>query len=334
MSIELKDKLYTSTQVADILGVSLRTLYRYMEDGKIQSMRTASGRHRFTKDQILDFLNAGGFGGSAQSSSVKPVQVESAIGTDSQSVAFDSDDVFTSPSVSSSQPSGNDLNSAKSVSFSDMDWLKDQDELQEKKDIQNKEVAKDFEEANSSNFQSGVDRFSGQKSSSMDSVSISQHSVNQAQSQSRPAFDKASVEPRNEAFDLNDVNVRYYKSDYSDLIELARKIKDTAASKDLEYAFTIFAGLSLHFSIKPFTKLHFYANPEDMQIWKSELRLTPVQNRDDANIGVLVNTDIVFVPSKDIGGFKVVDDKVLMRDLSSRGEEDLVKQFRQHLMSS
>ncbi|PJA40261.1 hypothetical protein CO178_02475, partial [candidate division WWE3 bacterium CG_4_9_14_3_um_filter_34_6] len=59
MSIELKDKLYTSTQVADILGVSLRTLYRYMEDNKIQSMRTASGRHRFTKDHILDFLNAG-----------------------------------------------------------------------------------------------------------------------------------------------------------------------------------------------------------------------------------------------------------------------------------
>ena len=59
MALELKDKLYTSTQVADILGVSLRTLYRYMEDVKIKSMRTASGRHRFTKDQILEFLNAG-----------------------------------------------------------------------------------------------------------------------------------------------------------------------------------------------------------------------------------------------------------------------------------
>ena len=61
MPIELQDKLYTSAQVADILGVSLRTLYRYMEDGRIQSMRTASGRHRFTKEQIVDFLNAGNF---------------------------------------------------------------------------------------------------------------------------------------------------------------------------------------------------------------------------------------------------------------------------------
>ena len=59
MAIELADKLYTSTQVADILGVSLRTLYRYMEDDKIKSMRTASGRHRFTKDHIIEFLNAG-----------------------------------------------------------------------------------------------------------------------------------------------------------------------------------------------------------------------------------------------------------------------------------
>src|SRR3990167_6472725 len=77
MAIELADKLYTSTQVADILGVSLRTLYRYMEDNRIKSMRTASGRHRFTKDQILDFLNAGTQSSYPTQPTVQPQQAAS-----------------------------------------------------------------------------------------------------------------------------------------------------------------------------------------------------------------------------------------------------------------
>lgn len=323
MSIELKDKLYTSTQVADILGVSLRTLYRYMEDGKIQSMRTASGRHRFTKDQILDFLNAGGLGGVVSSydrQSTKSQQVPENNAQTNDTKVSELEDVFTSPAVSASA-----AYSKKEVFTSGMDWLKESNEKTEEKIIETQNLAES----------------TGITFNSVNEVEVSsKQSVGQAESKGEtfvqfpPSIDNIAIEPKNESLDLNDVNVRYYKSDYSDLIELARKVKDTAMGKDLEYAFTLFAGLSLHFSIKPFTKLHFYANPEDMQIWKSELRLTPVQNRIDANIGVLVNTDIVFVPSKDIGGFKVVDDKVLMRDLSSRNEEELVKQFRQHLMST
>ena len=55
--MNLEDKLYTSTEVAQILGVSLRSLYRYIEDGKLDpEVRTATGRHRFTRQNILDFL--------------------------------------------------------------------------------------------------------------------------------------------------------------------------------------------------------------------------------------------------------------------------------------
>jgi len=71
-----------------------------------------------------------------------------------------------------------------------------------------------------------------------------------------------------------------------------------------------------------------------MQILKDELRLTAVQNKEDANLGIIVNTDIVFVPTKEIGGFKVVEDKVLLRDLSQKNDEELVRQFRQHLTVS
>src|SRR3990172_1596947 len=59
--INLEDKLYTSTEVADILGVSLRSVYRYIEEDKLQAeVKTATGRHRFTKKNILDFLYPGG----------------------------------------------------------------------------------------------------------------------------------------------------------------------------------------------------------------------------------------------------------------------------------
>ena len=58
---ELEDRLYTSTEVANILGVSLRSVYRYLEDAKlIAEMKTATGRHRFTKQNILDFLSPQG----------------------------------------------------------------------------------------------------------------------------------------------------------------------------------------------------------------------------------------------------------------------------------
>ena len=33
--IKLDDKLYTSSEVADILGVSLRSVYRYIEESKL-----------------------------------------------------------------------------------------------------------------------------------------------------------------------------------------------------------------------------------------------------------------------------------------------------------
>lgn len=57
MTIDLKDRLYTSSEVAEILGVSLRSVYRYLEEGKLDAdIKTATGRHRFSKKNILDFL--------------------------------------------------------------------------------------------------------------------------------------------------------------------------------------------------------------------------------------------------------------------------------------
>lgn len=56
--LTFNEKLYTSTEVAQILGVSLRSIYRYLDENKIQAaVKTATGRHRFTKENINDFLH-------------------------------------------------------------------------------------------------------------------------------------------------------------------------------------------------------------------------------------------------------------------------------------
>src|SRR3989304_10524805 len=71
---ELEDRLYTSTEVANILGVSLRSVYRYLEDGKLDAeMKTATGRHRFTKQNILNFLSPQNRGAGVASPLAEPV---------------------------------------------------------------------------------------------------------------------------------------------------------------------------------------------------------------------------------------------------------------------
>jgi len=312
MSLEIKDKLYTSTQVAEILGVSLRTLYRYMEDNKIQSMRTASGRHRFTKDQIMDFLNAGqtsqAYESARQSKPMQSQPVQGDFGTFKPTV-----NQFQSQPRQQS-PFGN----VRPVVEVKDDW--------------------DLEEDNkpTSDFQVPTDRPDRRFSTGIGQEQVEEPVQEIPQPVSVPQPQVAEL-PKNQFENVDLVpglNIRYYNSEYADLIELAKKIKETAMSKDLEYGFTLHAGLSLHTLLDPFTLLHIYANPEDMQIWKDALRLSPAQKREDANLGVIVNTDIVFVPTKEIGGFKVVEDKVLLRDLSNSQEEALVKTFRSHLSSS
>lgn len=55
--MEIKDRLYTTSEVADILGVSLRSLYRYIKQGRIKpETKTETGRLRFSKKEISKFL--------------------------------------------------------------------------------------------------------------------------------------------------------------------------------------------------------------------------------------------------------------------------------------
>lgn len=340
-----------------------------MEDEKIESMRTASGRHRFTKDQILDFLSAGGvdvgqIGDSSQIPSTPPSspggfsknsvvpQGEPAVSPVASPVAGAQEAPVPNPGHQQETPVANNvvadnfsapvqpqpadvpssftedvMQSPSPVTNEVSDFASSSVEDTPKQDVQSPVAPQT--ETSSANAHGEFETPQVLNSQSQEQVK----EFPQGQTQQQPV--EMPVEPAIEEEEVKSVdmpaNVRMFKSDYTDLIELARKIKDSSVAKDMEYAFTVYAGLSLHFLIKPFTCLNFYVNPEDLQVWKNELRLTAVQNPSEANVGILINTDIVFVPTREIGGFKVVEDKVLMRDLSDHNEEELVRQFRQHL---
>lgn len=50
-------KVYTATELCSILKITKRTLYRYLEDGKIQGFR-AGREYRFTEQDIMDFIES------------------------------------------------------------------------------------------------------------------------------------------------------------------------------------------------------------------------------------------------------------------------------------
>ena len=93
MTLDLKDRLYTSSEVAEILGVSLRSVYRYLEEGKLDAdIKTATGRHRFSKKNILDFLQPGG------------ITKEEAVANFQENLSDDEDfDVLDLPAISKSK---------------------------------------------------------------------------------------------------------------------------------------------------------------------------------------------------------------------------------------
>ena len=449
MAIQLQDKLYTSAQVADILGVSLRTLYRYMEDGRILSMRTASGRHRFTKDQIMDFLNAGNIIDEEADNNLvhpkpivknpvldEPTFVDRSFKPQPAVRAVPEDDMDFdfrgiqnkpesvapvlnhAPDYMNSRPASNPVEFQQSKPYSpyqanidqDVDGfqgtvrrpfspvqpvvpthrdLETEDEFLRKESL---ELDDDVLDTPTKNTSFGLDDdfdvdeyFDTKKSATLEKSpsftrSESLGAMRPVGSMARPmsnveapsvaranpykGFESDGYTPINRPApvaerpiksswefsserkaNLNSepllvskeevtpkstesLNVRYYKSEFTDLIDLAKKIKETGSARGVDYAFTLNAGLSLHFSINPFELLHFYINPEDLQVWKSDLKLSPVREADDANIGILINTEIIFPQTKEIGGFKVLEDKLLFKDLVKLGDQDLVRRFR------
>jgi excisionase family DNA binding protein len=53
--MELKKNSYTTKELIEILGVSVKTIYRWIKDGKIQSLNVGK-KHIFLKEDLERFF--------------------------------------------------------------------------------------------------------------------------------------------------------------------------------------------------------------------------------------------------------------------------------------
>jgi hypothetical protein len=283
--IKLENKLYSSTEVADILGVSLRSVYRYLEEGKLKAeVKTATGRHRFTRQNIVDFLYPGGLP-DGETLKEKPITPSEEAKTEEPVVEIkvpEEAPVAQEPAKTVAEPAKQEPTikvESETVEPAQkeeeqVDWL-----------AKFREAAKKFEEA--------TEEVSGLTSAE-------------------------PVQPQEQA---PKTQMMFYRSRLGGLKDIAQNIDKTSRNSGLDYAFTLNAGLSLYKPINPFSLLHVYIRSKDRDFFERILALTPT---DEANAQLCMITsdeDSLYTTSDEMHGLKVVDKKKLIEDISEyKGE--------------
>lgn len=300
--INIEDKLYTSTEVADILGVSLRSVYRYIEEDKLQAeVKTATGRHRFTKQNIIDFLYPSGVDERGQlvskqqsaKSFQKVSQNEEVVKSTPSNVVEENiapeppqveEEVFDVPEEV--LPS---VEKTEEPEEEPVDWL-----------AKFREAARKFDED------------SVKEESAMSSNTLSQ----------RERFSQiADEEP-----EVETSKILYFRSRLGGLKDLAQNIDKSSRNSGLDYAFTLNAGLSLYRAIKPFSLLHVYVRSKDKDFFERILMLTP-SDENNAQLAMIVSDDKSLYSGKDeLHGLFVVAKERLLEDIREYGDEDLIEE--------
>lgn len=141
-------------------------------------------------------------------------------------------------------------------------------------------------------------------------------------SQPIQSFVQAKPEPRQEVSDSSGY-FNYYVSGLSGLKELAHSLNKSANTSLIPYCFTMYAGMSLYKSIKPFSILHAYIKPEHKSFFEKALQLKS-SDRDSAQLCLITSDDkVVFETMKEMHGLKVASLVRLRKDLLDAGEDGL-----------
>ncbi len=328
--MQLQDKFYKSTEVSDILGVSLRTLYRYMETGKIQSVHLPSGRHRFTKDQIEQFLFA------------------------SKYMTFDTSE--EKPKTLNVDNTVNNINTSNTDSFSTTQYDRQSQTVvpnptpfttpvpapveQETTDIDNEleQLLKSLEEEAPAAPAAPVaeapkteihrteevitQSFTPVEENKEDDLDAFLKSLETEESEQKPQSSFTSI--LNDNYGLqsrqttNENEIKYYYCPFNDLKSIAKMIKKIGDNNDKQYAFTMNAGLSLFFPLDLFSMIHFYVNVHDLPYFEKELELKP-SNKTEANLAILLTDGDAFMSIKEVSGFKVVRKEKIIENLKANG---------------
>jgi excisionase family DNA binding protein len=302
--IKIENKLYSSTEVAEILGVSLRSVYRYLEEGKLQAeVKTATGRHRFTRQNIVDFLYPSGVPEEEMAEQRTAIPQKEDV---KMPVAETKVEVETTPKISAQEPVKEPEVPTPEVSQPKMEVKTEKVDVEkeiEKEDDQVDWLAK-FREA-AKKFEETTEQFSGLS----DIAPESEETVPEM--------------PKKEIY--------FYRSRLGGLKDIAQNIDKTSRNSGLDYAFTLNAGLSLYKPINPFSLLHVYVRPKDRDFFERILALTP-SDEGNAQLCIIVSDEnSLYETADEMHGLRVVNKKRLLEDISEM-KEDLVKEAENILM--
>lgn len=290
--MELEDRLYASTEVAKILGVSRRTLYRYLESGTLGSMHLPSGRHRFTKDQVEAFLvKTYGTNNLKVVETVKPTvvaEVQTTVEIKSESDLVVEEVEVVRPSIFSKIKAEvqepvvvEEFEEEVEVLEQVEEDVEDQAQIDDEEDVD--EVVEDLKKTLSSLFDDSEDDV------------------------------KATPVAKSSAKD----NFNFYSSSISDLKKLAKTVKVASENSNVQYAFTGQAGASLFGEVSPFGQLHLYIRKNDMLFFEKRFDLEET-SQDESNVALKVVDEL---PEHTIVmGFKVVNLPTLKKDLIQLGD--------------
>lgn len=300
--INLEDKLYTSTEVADILGVSLRSVYRYIEEDKLQAeVKTATGRHRFTRKNIMDFLYPEG--GSSKQGDRNSETASQTKKTPVEEIPEEKEETKSSSKKT------------KKVE----EELEDVEQEEEaKKPL--KEAPKKVEEKESveeepidwlAKFRAAAKRFDEENAKREESEVPLKETFSSISEPEQPSKKQ---------------HILYYRSKLGGLKDIAQNIDKSSRNSGLDYAFTMNAGLSLYKAIKPFSILHVYAKNRDKDFFERILMLTPSEEN-NSQLCLLVDDDKeIYANSQELHGLYVVEKKRLLADIREYGDSDLIEE--------
>lgn len=312
--IELQERLYTSTEVAEILGVSLRSVYRYLEENKLNAeVKTATGRHRFTKKNILDFLYPDGSTSPRNLEEKQPKVVP--VVEQVQEPVITTEPVIEKPEDQQNSQSTKEAK-ASEVEVGDeeeqVDWL-----------AKFREAAKKFKEEESvSEAQSAVAEVTDTNVQNTQEELISGLNMHEpVQGVGSAQEEQAPVQ-----------NIYYYKSGLGGLKDIAQNVDKNARGSGVEYAFTLNAGLSLFKPIRPFSMLHVYIKPEDREYYERVLKLVPSKEEDSQLCLVLSKQDMIFDQKSEVHGLYVVSKDQLVRDIKEMGDSTLLGEAQSILL--
>jgi hypothetical protein len=318
--LDLKDKLYTSTEVANILGVSLRSVYRYLEEDKLNAdVKTATGRHRFSRQNIMDFLYPD------RSNEVKKVQnsvpsKRNITGDVKKPEIFPETDNTQSYDIKEQR---DDIDTDKNdINFVDSPVV--EDKKQNVQDTQNDAESEPVDWL--ARFRAAAEKYrTEQTANDMKSDDVSITNVEPKATPVENTID--SFIPKYEEVYVEEKSEYYYLSGIGGLKDIAQGLDKAAKKASVDYVFTMDAGLSLFKPIRPFSVIHAYVRPQDREYFEKALKLTEV-SKNSAQLCLIMSDEKELYSSKaEMYGLSVVSKERLKLDLISNGEKDLVSEL-------